>query len=277
MAMNDVDFPVAARARRHRRAAERRARADQGQHGRQARRERAAASSTWRAHFRGTGHILRFIEYMDVGTPTAGAWTTSCPAAEIVATIDAALPLSRSSRTTRAKSPTAGATATAAGEIGVIASVTQPFCGACTRARLSAEGKLYTCLFARRGPRPARAAARRRERRGDRRAPARGSGGRRARPLLRAAHREPRRPGRRSRCRTSAARDGCERGLWVVRGVQPAMSSGRRDGAATDRGRGATDAPVRCLPGTAAHRAALRKRRRAVVLTLVLAATNTRA
>ena len=53
------------------------------------------------------------------------------------------------------------------GEIGVIASVTQAFCRDCTRARLSTEGKLYTCLFATAGPRPARAAARRRDRRGD--------------------------------------------------------------------------------------------------------------
>ena len=58
---------------------------------------------------------------------------------------------------------------TAAGEIGVIASVTQPFCRDCTRARLSAEGKLFTCLFATPGPRPARAAARRLQRRGARR------------------------------------------------------------------------------------------------------------
>ena len=92
-----------------------------------------------------------------------------------------------------------------AGEIGVIASVTQPFCGDCTRARLSAEGKLYTCLFAVRGPRPARA--------DPRRAPPTTSSQRRSRdlarahrPLLRAPHRSDRRACRRSRCPTSAVR-----------------------------------------------------------------------
>ena len=77
---------------------------------------------------------------------------------------------------TAARSRGASATATASGEIGVIASVTEPFCGDCTRARLSAEGKLYTCLFARARPRPARAAPRRRERRGARRPARRRSG-----------------------------------------------------------------------------------------------------
>ena len=63
---------------------------------------------------------------------------------------------SRSRRTTPARSPTAGATSTGGGEVGVIASVTAPFCGDCTRARLSADGQLYTCLFADQGPRPPR-------------------------------------------------------------------------------------------------------------------------
>ena len=94
------------------------------------------------------GHILRFIEYMDVGhsngwrlddvVPADGSWPRSARRCR----------WSRWRRTTRARWPTAGATATAAGRSGVIASVTQPFCRDCTRARLSAEGKLYTCLFA---------------------------------------------------------------------------------------------------------------------------------
>ena len=100
-------------------------------------------------HFRGTGHILRFIEYMDVGHATAGGWTTSCPAREIV---DDHRRRAAARAGRRRNYP--GEVAErwryrdGAGEIGVIASVTQPFCGDCTRARLSAEGKLYTCLFA---------------------------------------------------------------------------------------------------------------------------------
>ena len=95
--------------------------------------------------FRGAGHILRFIEYMDVGTTNGWRMDDVVPAAEIIATINRHWPL-------EALQPNyPGEVATryrdGAGEIGVIASVTQPFCGACTRARLSADGKLYTCLF----------------------------------------------------------------------------------------------------------------------------------
>ena len=94
--------------------------------------------------------------------PTAGGWTTSSPPPRSWPRSTPSCRSSRSSRTTAARSRAAGATATASGEIGVISSVTQPFCGDCTRARLSADGKLYTCLFAVAGPRPARPAARRR-------------------------------------------------------------------------------------------------------------------
>ena len=101
--------------------------------------------------FRGTPHTLRFIEYMDVGSSNGWRLDDVVPAAEIVERIDAAwplepLPLARPDDTSRRFSYRDGA-----GEIGVIASVTKPFCGGCSRARLSAEGQLYTCLFAQKG------------------------------------------------------------------------------------------------------------------------------
>jgi GTP 3',8-cyclase len=103
------------------------------------------------AHFRGTGHVLRFIEYMDVGHSNGWCLDDVVPAEEIVRRIDEAWPLepvaaARPDETARRWRYRDGA-----GEIGVIASVTQPFCGGCSRARLSAEGSLYTCLFAARG------------------------------------------------------------------------------------------------------------------------------
>src|SRR5690348_3492452 len=101
--------------------------------------------------FRGSGHVLRFIEYMDVGHTNGWRLDDVVPAEEIVRRIDAVWPLEpvaseRADETARRFRYCDGA-----GEIGVIASVTQPFCGACSRARLSAEGSLYTCLFAVRG------------------------------------------------------------------------------------------------------------------------------
>jgi cyclic pyranopterin phosphate synthase len=101
--------------------------------------------------FRGTPHVLRFIEYMDVGSSNGWRLDDVVPAAEIVERIGAvwpleALPLARPDDTSRRYRYRDGA-----GEVGVIASVTQPFCGGCSRARLSAEGKLYTCLFAVKG------------------------------------------------------------------------------------------------------------------------------
>ena len=101
--------------------------------------------------FRGTGHTVRFIEFMDVGATNGWRLDDVVPAAEIVATHRRRVP----ARARRRRLPRRGRRALAlrdgAGEIGVIASVTQPFCGDCTRARLSADGKLYTCLFAVRG------------------------------------------------------------------------------------------------------------------------------
>jgi len=99
-------------------------------------------------HFRGTGHILRFIEYMDVGRTNGWRLDDVVPAAEILATIDARHPLEPADANYRGEVARRWRYADGAGEIGVIASVTSPFCGDCTRARLSAEGTLFTCLFA---------------------------------------------------------------------------------------------------------------------------------
>jgi cyclic pyranopterin phosphate synthase len=102
-------------------------------------------------HFRGTGHTLRFIEYMDVGNTNGWRLDDVVSSDEIVATIGAVHPLEpvaadRPDETARRWRYRDGA-----GEIGVIASVTKPFCGGCSRARLSAEGRLHTCLFAQKG------------------------------------------------------------------------------------------------------------------------------
>jgi cyclic pyranopterin phosphate synthase len=102
-------------------------------------------------HFRGTGHILRFIEYMDVGTTNGWRLDDVVPAAEIVAAIDAEMPLAPVEPRYRGEVANRYRYRDGSGEIGVIASVTRPFCGDCTRARLSSDGKLYTCLFAVRG------------------------------------------------------------------------------------------------------------------------------
>jgi cyclic pyranopterin phosphate synthase len=101
--------------------------------------------------FRARGHILRFIEYMDVGHTNGWRMDDVVPAAEIVANIDAELPLEAVPPNYPGEVARRWRYKGGGGEIGVIASVTQPFCGDCTRARLSAEGRLYTCLFALRG------------------------------------------------------------------------------------------------------------------------------
>ena len=101
--------------------------------------------------FRGTGHVVRFIEYMDVGATNGWRMDDVVPAAEIVRTIGAEFPLEPVEAAYRGEVAERYRYLDGAGEIGVIASVTQPFCGSCTRIRLSADGKLYTCLFAVRG------------------------------------------------------------------------------------------------------------------------------
>ncbi|HTO24393.1 MAG TPA: GTP 3',8-cyclase MoaA [Gaiellaceae bacterium] len=101
--------------------------------------------------FRGTGHTLRFIEYMDVGHTNGWRLDDVVPADEIVSRIDAVWPLEAADRDRPDETATRWRYRDGAGEIGVIASVTKPFCGGCSRARLSAEGRLYTCLFALKG------------------------------------------------------------------------------------------------------------------------------
>ncbi len=101
--------------------------------------------------FRGTGHIVRFIEYMDVGNTNGWRMDDVVSAREIVDAIGRAHPLRAVDPNYRGEVAQRWHYADGSGEIGVIASVTQPFCGACSRARLSAEGKLYTCLFANSG------------------------------------------------------------------------------------------------------------------------------
>ena len=98
--------------------------------------------------FRGSGHILRFIEYMDVGATNGWRMDDVVLAAEIISAIETHWPLEPVEPNYQGEVASRYRYRDGAGEIGVIASVTQPFCGACTRARLSADGKLYTCLFA---------------------------------------------------------------------------------------------------------------------------------
>ncbi len=103
------------------------------------------------AHFRGSGVIVRFIELMDVGNHNGWEATQVVTAAEIVDRIAARFPLEPLDANYRGEVAQRWRYRDGGGEIGVIASVSQPFCGDCTRARLSSEGKLYTCLFASQG------------------------------------------------------------------------------------------------------------------------------
>jgi GTP 3',8-cyclase len=99
-------------------------------------------------HFRGTGCILRFIEYMDVGTTNGWRLDDVVSAAAIFQAIHAALPLEPLEASYRGEVARRYRFRDGGGEIGIIASVTQPFCGDCTRARLASDGRLFTCLFA---------------------------------------------------------------------------------------------------------------------------------
>lgn len=98
-------------------------------------------------YFKARGHIVRFIEYMDVGTLNGWRLDEVVPAREIVARIHAAMPLEPVAPNYPGEVARRFRYQDGGGEIGIIASVTQPFCGDCTRLRLSPEGKLYTCLF----------------------------------------------------------------------------------------------------------------------------------
>ncbi len=109
-------------------------------------------------HFRGSGMVLRFIEYMDVGATNGWCMDEVLASSEVVKLIHAELPLlpldaTRPGETAErwGYADAAGKHDLKAGEIGVISSVTQAFCGSCNRARLSTEGQLYLCLFASRG------------------------------------------------------------------------------------------------------------------------------
>ncbi|MDH5246603.1 MAG: GTP 3',8-cyclase MoaA [Betaproteobacteria bacterium] len=99
-------------------------------------------------HFKGSGHIVRYIEYMDVGATNGWRLDDVVPAGEIVRAIDAELPLESVDPNYAGEVATRWRYRDGSGEIGVIASVTQAFCRDCTRVRLSTDGKLYTCLFA---------------------------------------------------------------------------------------------------------------------------------
>jgi len=98
--------------------------------------------------FRGTGHILRFIEYMDVGGTNGWRLDDVVPAGEIIETVDAVYPIEALAPRYPGEVARRFRYVDGGGEIGVIASVTMPFCGSCTRVRVSADGSLYTCLFA---------------------------------------------------------------------------------------------------------------------------------
>jgi len=102
-------------------------------------------------YFRNTPFILRFIEYMDVGSSNGWKMDEVIPSAEIVQRIHAELPLEALAANYSGETATRWRYRDGGGEIGLISSVTQAFCGDCTRARLSTEGQLYTCLFANSG------------------------------------------------------------------------------------------------------------------------------
>ena len=99
-------------------------------------------------HFRGTPHIVRFIEYMDVGNTNGWRLDDVVPAEKMIETVNAEFPLEPIPPNYPGEVASRFRYLDSEGEIGVIASVTRPFCGSCTRARVSAEGSLYTCLFA---------------------------------------------------------------------------------------------------------------------------------
>ena len=102
-------------------------------------------------HFKGTGHIVRFIEYMDVGNINGWEMEQVVRADEIFSIVDGEMPLEPMEENYGGEVARRYRYRDGEGEIGIIASVTKPFCGDCTRARLSTDGKLYTCLFASQG------------------------------------------------------------------------------------------------------------------------------
>ena len=103
------------------------------------------------AHFRHSGHILRFIEFMDVGASNGWKMDEVLPSREVIARIDRQFALEPIDPNYEGEVAERWRYKDGAGEVGVISSVTQAFCATCTRIRLSTEGKLYTCLFAQHG------------------------------------------------------------------------------------------------------------------------------
>jgi GTP 3',8-cyclase len=102
-------------------------------------------------HFRDSGHVVRFIEYMDVGATNQWRHDQVVPARELLAKIAAVHPLEPLAPAYRGEVAKRWRRRDGGGEIGFVTSVSEPFCGDCTRARLSAEGQLFTCLFAKAG------------------------------------------------------------------------------------------------------------------------------
>jgi cyclic pyranopterin phosphate synthase len=102
-------------------------------------------------HFKGSGHILRFIEFMDVGATNGWRLDNVVTAQEIIERIDAEMPIEPVTANYRGEVAKRWRYRDGSGEIGIISSISQPFCGDCTRARLSPEGELFTCLFGVRG------------------------------------------------------------------------------------------------------------------------------
>jgi len=99
-------------------------------------------------HFKDTPHVLRFIEYMDVGASNGWKMDDVIPSSEVIRRIHGDMPLAEIARHQASETASRWRYQDGGGEIGFISSVTQAFCSSCTRARLSTEGKLYTCLFA---------------------------------------------------------------------------------------------------------------------------------
>ncbi len=102
-------------------------------------------------HFRGTGHIVRLIEFMDVGNQNGWRLDQVVPSRKLLEQVQARWPLRRLDQNYPGEVARRYAYVDGEGEIGFISSVTDPFCGDCSRARLSADGVLYTCLFANQG------------------------------------------------------------------------------------------------------------------------------
>ena len=102
-------------------------------------------------HFKGSPYILRFIEFMDVGSSNGWKMEEVVPSAEVISRVNAELPLEALAPSYAGETSARWRYRDGGGEIGVISSVTQSFCHSCTRARISTEGKLFTCLFATEG------------------------------------------------------------------------------------------------------------------------------